>query len=75
MKNKKWQLSIGCHDGTLTGRDSELREFDSLEECKNNLKESERFWNSIGHFVWFATAYGPNGEELSLHPGTPYRRY
>ena len=72
-KKKPWTLSIGCHRGTLISRDSDLREHDSLEDCKKDVSESERSWARIGYFVWFATARGPNREEVKLHAGTAYK--
>ena len=68
-----WTLSIGCHRGTLTSRDSGTEEHDSLEECKKAVAKAEKAWRSFGYFVWFATAKGPDGEEVKLHNGTPYR--
>jgi hypothetical protein len=72
-ENKKWKLSLGCHRGTITSRDSGIEEYDSLEACKQAVAEAEKFWTQTGTFVWFATAFGPNGEEIKLHPGTPYK--
>lgn len=69
----KWKLSIGCHKGTLMSRDSDQVELDSLEACEEYVKESEKFWQQIGYFVWFANAFAPDGTKHQLHPGTSYR--
>lgn len=71
-KEGKWTLSIGCHRKTLMSRDTDCREHDSLENCKEDVRKSEEFWSSIGYYVWFARATGPNGEEVKLHEGTQY---
>lgn len=71
-KTKPWKLHIGCHKMTLASRDSGVREHDSLEACKKDVEESERFWASLGYYVWFAIAKGPDGEEIKLHEGTSY---
>ena len=70
--NSDWKLSIGCHKKTLMSRDSEIRKHPSLEACKTDVEKSEKFWNRIGYFVWFAEAIGPNGEKEKLHSGTSY---
>ncbi len=67
-----WKLHIGCHNKTLLSRDSGVREHPSLEACKEDVEKSEKFWNSIGYFVWYARAEGPNGEKIDLHEGTSY---
>ncbi len=69
---KQWTLSIGCHRKTLTSRDSTKKKYDSLEECRQAVQKLEKFYRSIGYFVWFANATGPNGEKVKLHEGTPY---
>lgn len=68
----KWSLSIGCHKKTRISRDSENRTHNSLEECRRDVKESEKCWARIGYYVWFARATGPDGEVVELHEGTPY---
>jgi len=67
---RKWTLSIGSHNGTFMSRNSKSEDYESLEECREAVKEHERTWNRLGHYVWFARATGPNGEEVQLHPGT-----
>jgi hypothetical protein len=71
--DRKWRLNMGCHRGTLMSRDSNTEEYDSLEACKSAVASAEKFWASIGYFVWFANAYGPDGEQVQLHVGTSYR--
>ena len=71
-KSKKWKLYIGCHKGTSVSKESQLREHNSLEDCKCDVNESEEFWGNMGYFVWFAKAVGPDGKVVSLHKGTPY---
>lgn len=70
----KWKLQIGWHQGTLTSSDSEVRELDSLDDCRKSLAESEKFWASLGYFVWYARAVNPDGEKFLLHPGVPYEK-
>jgi hypothetical protein len=69
---EKWQLHSGCHRGTLTSRDSRVVECSSLEECRNKIAGGEEFYRSIGYYMWFAYAVGPDGQKTTLHPGTPY---
>ncbi|MFA6184281.1 MAG: hypothetical protein WC682_04230 [Parcubacteria group bacterium] len=70
--SKKWKLNIGCHCKTLMSRDLDVREHDSLEDCKRDVKESEEFWARMGYCVWFAKAIGPDGEKVELHKDTPF---
>lgn len=70
---EKWRLNIGCHNGTHISRDIETRTFNTLEDCRKNVAESEAAWKEIRYFVWFAKAMSPHGEEIKLHEGTPYR--
>jgi len=73
-ETKKWSLVIGCHRGTLTSRDvGHPEEKDSLEDCQKAVKRAEEWYNSIGYFIWFASATDPEGKKHQLHPGTPYR--
>lgn len=69
---EKWTLHIGCHRKTLMSRDSDVREHDSLEDCRSDVKNSEECWARMGYYVWFAYAVGPNGEKVKLHEDTPY---
>jgi hypothetical protein len=73
MSDKQWRLSIGIHKGTLMSRDTDNRTFNSLEECKRDVRQTEENMARIGYYIWFAKAYGPDGEEIKLHEGTPYR--
>lgn len=61
-----WTLSYGCWKGTITSRDCGADEFESLQACKNFLAQQEAFWKRIGYYKWFATAIGPNGENVTL---------
>jgi len=70
-KSKKWALHIGCHKGTSATKESQVREHNSLEECKLDVLESEEFWKIVGYFLWFANAVGPGGETVLLHPDVP----
>ena len=69
----EWRLYLGCHRGTIASRDSIVEQHGSLEACCHAVESSERFYKSVGAYVWFATAVGPNGEEIRLHEGTPYK--
>lgn len=70
----KWTLHMGCHRGTLVSRDPcQPETHESLEACRDALNRAEKSWIRIGCFVWFATARGPNGEEVTLHEGVPYK--
>lgn len=68
----KFILSMGCHKGTLMSRDSGSEECESLEQAREQVQQAEKFWKSIGYFVWFAQVKCPNGEVVKLHPGTSY---
>ncbi len=57
-----WNLSFGCHAGTITSRDSARKTLDSLQECYEFMIQAEEDWKRIGYRVWYATAYGPNKE-------------
>ncbi len=71
-KPNEWELHIGCHRGTLTSRDSEVRKHPSLDVCRADVQSAEKFYKSIGYFVWFAYAVGPEGQKVKLHEGTSY---
>ena len=69
--DEKWILNIRCYRRTLISRDSGVtREYNSLEECKDALREPEEPWNSRGYSIRFANAIGPNGEKIVLYGGT-----
>ncbi len=68
----KVKLNIGCHRGTLTSRDSEVREFDTEDEAMQSYRESRKFYHSIGYQVWFATITLPDGKNVTLE-SNPYR--
>lgn len=73
-KTKKWVLQIGCHNGTITSRDSTSRMHGSFEECKADFEETKKLWDSFRNtFVWFAYAKGPDGENIKLCEGAHYR--
>ena len=57
-----YYLHIGCIQGSrITSRDSEVREFETIQEEKVSHDDSEKFWKSIGYRVWFATLKDDNG--------------
>jgi hypothetical protein len=68
----KWKLRMGLHRKTIDSRDTVDEEYDSLEDCKQAVDTAEKGWAGIGYFVWYAIAYGPKGEQIKLHEGTPY---
>lgn len=70
----KWTLKLGCHKGTVDSRDTDEREFDTFEECRESFQKTQDVWLRFGYFIWYAEAIGPNGEQEKLHPGTPYSR-
>ena len=37
------------------------------------MEEAEKNFQKLGYFIWFATVFGPDGEKISIHKGTPYR--
>lgn len=63
---KQWKLTYGCWKGTTASRDTAYSEFDTLEQAEQFLASQERFWASIGYQKWFATARGPEGQEVKL---------
>jgi hypothetical protein len=71
----KWELHSGCHRGTLMSRDSGVENCDSLEHCRQRVADAEKFYRSIGYYVWFAYAIPPGkpmSEQVRLHSGTSY---
>ena len=68
----KYILNIGCHRGTLTSRDSEVRKFDTENEAMQSYQKSRKFYHSIGYQVWFATITLPDGKKIALE-SNPYR--
>jgi len=69
--DEKWILNIRCYRRTLISRDSGVtREYNSLEECKDALRDPEEPWNSISYSIRFASATGPDGKKIALHGST-----
>lgn len=69
----QWQLQYGVHRGKYISRDdATISGLDSLEACKTKIAELEKQVRGFGMYIWYATAKGPNGEEITVHPGTPY---
>ena len=69
--NDKFILSIGCHRGTLTSRDSENRTFDTYDEAHKSYLDSKAGWKRFGYVVWFAKITAPDGQETHLE-SNPY---
>jgi len=71
----EWTLAIGIHNGTRLSRDTEdPRKLANLEKCQAAVTQAEKGYASMGYFIWFATAKGPDGKEHSLkHKHVPYR--
>lgn len=70
----QWRLSAGIHMGTMMSRECKSVSYDSLEDCKKALQSLEKFCKDLGNcYIWFATAFGPNGEKIVLHEGVPYK--
>jgi len=72
-EEKKWKLDAGCHRGTVTTRDSIVKKYGSLEECESAFAEMKESWRKSGYSVWYARAKGPDGEDIKLDAGVPYR--
>lgn len=70
--NTKWKLHAGLHRGTVMSRDAAVYECDSLDGCRRTMASLQLEWASMGCYVWFADAKGPNGESVRIHKGTPY---
>ena len=71
---KQWKLIIGIHRGTYTSRDVENpKYFDSLSDCRDEFKNAEEHYLSLGCQIWFATAKGPGDEFVQLSKGSSYR--
>jgi len=71
--NKWWKYYFGLHRGTLISRDSNgPTEKLSLEECREQADEDERFVASIGYQIWFCYAISPDGERVNLKKSAPY---
>ncbi|MBU4480246.1 hypothetical protein KKG48_02275 [Patescibacteria group bacterium] len=73
MSQKKWELTIGCHCDTKESLHWEIREHDTLRECKDDVLESERQWRKEGKCFWFANAVGHDGTKIKLHTVNPPR--
>ena len=69
-----YKLHIGRHKGTAASRDSEVRQFDSLDECVNSYERSRGIWRSTGYQVWFARAVDGDGDTVKTWPGNSYDR-
>jgi hypothetical protein len=72
----KWLVGHGCHRGALTSRDSRVTYHDSLEACREYIREQEAFYLSIGYMIWFAYAIAPgktDKDRISLHRGNSYQ--
>lgn len=72
INDNKVQLNYGIHKGTLMSRDTNSREFESLDEAKKYLDEEERFIKGFGYMIWFAYIKMSDGKEYSIHPGNSY---
>lgn len=68
----KWKLSMGCHRGTLTSRDSEVPFYGSYEECMEEYRTTKKRYHSIGYCVWFAKVTDPEGNVKFRDSGEPY---
>ena len=71
---ESWKLSIGCWNGTITSRDSDIKTvkpnsndpLQSLEDCKECVVYWGNSWADIGYRVWFAEAIAPDGTRHKL---------
>lgn len=76
-----WRIHIGCHQGTLTSRDSHTvtekyggGNLESLQDCIDCAKAWESNYASMGCFIWFAHAIAPDGtNHQDIVPGHFYR--
>jgi hypothetical protein len=66
-ENKKWELVIGIHNGTLMSRDvGHPKEFDTYEEVVAEWKSARESYRSFGYMIWFANVTSPTGEKSCL---------
>jgi hypothetical protein len=66
----KWMVNHGCHRHTINSRDSTVVYKDSLEECRQYIREQEDFYRSIGYCIWYAYAVEPvTKKRIELHRG------
>jgi hypothetical protein len=71
-EKERWALTIGVHRGTIASRClEEPKKMDSLEACRTEVAKAENQYSALGYMIWFATAIGDGGEEVSLHDGVP----
>lgn len=71
----KWLLQSGCHNGSITGRDSGTTEHDSEAAAREEWARTEAFWKLMHSKVWFAKLVPPGAryqDAITLHPGVPY---
>lgn len=67
-------LEIGCHSGTITSRDIDIREFPTLQEAVKSHNESKRLWARMGYMVWYAHIKNDSGATVRTFSGNSYRR-
>lgn len=67
-KTTKWRLAWGIHGGTMLSRDSgeDITDLESEAACLQQAQELKAEFARLGYSLWFARAYGPNGEQVSF---------
>lgn len=73
VEDKPWRLSAGCHRGTLMSRDTLEEQHGSLAECRIAAKRIKDGWTKLGLRVWYMTAYGPDGEVVTIGEEVDYK--
>lgn len=84
MIKETWTLDIGCHQKSVTSRDSATFDsfppffkngepLQSLEDCILCAKWHAVYWESSGYYVWYAAAIAPDGtRHKEIIPSVPY---
>jgi hypothetical protein len=69
------ETSLLClHTGTNDSRDpDQITGLASEKACRARIKKIERDSAPRGVRIAWATAFGPNGKEVKVHDGVPYR--
>lgn len=66
-----WKIDIGIHDGTVTGRDSNVvttknggqEPLESLEDCQNEVKQLVEWYARKGYGLWYCNIIAPDGSK------------
>lgn len=63
---KQWSVIYAVRGSSATSADGDIREFDSLDECRSYVRQKQNFLARLGYWLTVAQARGPNGEKIDL---------